>query len=324
MTSNRGPLAVPPAVDGPIRVRIICDDGVGLGGDLWAPSSGPASGQVIINGATGVLSRYYHRYARFLASHGLVVLTYDYRGIGLSRPERLRGSDFKWRDWGQKDFEAALSMMLRAHGSVPLAVIGHSIGGFLPGLAKSASRIGRLLTVGAQYAWHGDYAPAHRWRLIWKWHVVMPALAAVCGYFPGRKLGWLEDLPKGVALEWAFRRSDFELSHPPEERDKVLEGLETVRASILSLIMSDDEFGTAQAGQRALSYYKGADRTMVLLRPSDFGSEAIGHFALFHDRYSHSFWPQTLEWLRDGRNPWPRHVVFGAASHPGERRRAAC
>lgn len=166
-----------------------------------------------------------------------------------------------------------------------------------------------MLTVGAQYAWPGDYASDRRWSLIWKWHVVMPALAVTYGYFPGRRLGWLEDLPKGVALEWAFRRRSFEGNHPEAERAGVLAGLEAVEAPILAVVMSDDELGTVAAVRRTLSYYRGADRTMVVLRPSNFGREAIGHFALFHDRYADTFWMQTLEWLRDGRNPWPEHVA---------------
>ncbi len=57
-----------------------------LAGHLWRASNGDPIGAVIVNPATGVLARYYHRYARFLAGHGFDVLTYDYRGIGLSRP----------------------------------------------------------------------------------------------------------------------------------------------------------------------------------------------------------------------------------------------
>ncbi|WP_019995430.1 alpha/beta hydrolase family protein [Aureimonas ureilytica] len=321
MVSDASPTDAPRAVDGPRRIEMRCEDGVCLGGDLWTPTTGPLIGQVIVNCATGVLSRYYHRYARFLASHGFVVLTYDYRGIGLSRPERLRRCGYRWRDWGQKDFEAALATMIQAHSALPLAVVGHSVGGFLPGLAKGASRIDRMLTVGAQYAWHGDYAPARRRRLIWKWHVVMPALAVACGYFPGRRLGWLEDLPKGVALEWACRRASFERNHPVAERERVLAGMEAVRAPILAVVISDDELGTVAAVHRTLSYYEGADRTMVLLDPSDFGRDAVGHFALFHDRYADSFWLRSLEWLRDGRNPWPEHVAF--AVHNGRRQSEA-
>ena len=174
-------------------------DGVTLGGHLWSPVA-PPLGTVIINPATGVLARYYHRYAAYLAAHGFAVLTYDYRGIGLSRPARLRGSGIRWRDWGERDFEAvvAFAHARDPHGSI--AVVGHSIGGFLIGFAPSATRIDRVLTVGAQYAYWRDYAVARRRRLVLCWHVVMPALTRVFGYFPGKRLGWLEDLPAGVAM----------------------------------------------------------------------------------------------------------------------------
>jgi predicted alpha/beta hydrolase len=71
-----------------------------------------------------------------------------------------------------------------------------------------------MLTVGAQYAYWRDYARARRLRLFLKWHMAMPSLTALCGYFPGKTLGWLEDLPAGVAKDWSFRRSRMELSHP--------------------------------------------------------------------------------------------------------------
>lgn len=315
-TSDLPPAPSKRATVEPRRVAITCADGVVLGGDLWAPApqDGPPIGQVIVNCATGVSARYYHRYARFLASHGFVVLTYDYRGIGLSRPVRLRGCGYRWRDWGEQDFAAALAMMLNAHGSLPMSVVGHSIGGFLPGLAGNAARIDRMLTVGAQYAWHGDYATAKRLMLLWKWHLVMPVLAIACGYFPGRRLGWLEDLPKGVALEWALRQQAFERSHPPESRQAVVLGMKSVRAPILAIVMSDDELGTDAAVQRTLAYYEGSTRTLVRLTPSNVQSDAVGHFALFHDRHADGFWLKTLDWLRDGRNPWPEHATLLAPS----------
>ena len=71
-------------------VAIPCRDGITLGGHVWV-AVGPVHGAVVVNPATGVAARYYHRYARFLAGHGFEVLTFDYRGIGLSRPARLRG-----------------------------------------------------------------------------------------------------------------------------------------------------------------------------------------------------------------------------------------
>lgn len=298
----------------PRAVSIACRDGVELGGHVWpATTAGQIHGAVVINPATGVAARYYHRYARFLAGHGFDVLTFDYRGIGLSRPARLRGSPYRWRDWGERDVDAALGF-LAAQSAAPLMVVGHSIGGFLPGLAPSGGAITRMLTMGAQYAWWRDYAPRQRAGLFLKWHVAMPALTALFGYFPGKRLGWLEDLPAGVAHEWSFRGPRFEASHPRAERAAARARMAAVRADILAVAMSDDPLGTVPALTRTLAYYTGARRTLVRLAPADYGRAAIGHFSLFHDSHAEGFWRDTLTFLREGRNPWPDHVV---AALPG-------
>lgn len=301
------------AVENPVKAAVVrpvgqpvtltCRDGVVLHGHFW-PSKGPATASVIINPATGVLARYYHYYADFLTQEGFDVLTYDYRGIGLSRPETLKGCRYRWREWGEQDFDAALRYVDEMRPAQPLHVVGHSIGGYLPGLSPRAGRIDRMLTMGAQYAYWRDYASGHRARLFWKWHVVMPALTALYGYFPGKKLGWLEDLPAGVANEWSFRRNRMEMTHPAAERDDVLRRFAAVTAPILAVAVSDDDIGTEAAIRRTLAYYRNAERTEVLLRPTTYGLESIGHFSLFHSRHKPGFWRDTLCWLKDGVNPW--------------------
>ena len=291
-------------------VEIVCRDGVTLHGHHWRTLAERPIGAVIINPATGVLARYYHRYARFLAAHGFDVLTYDYRGIGLSRPARLRGCGYRWRDWGELDFDAAARFMRARRASAPLMVVGHSIGGFLPGLAESGRLIDRMLTVGAQYAWWGDYAPRHRLGLFLKWHVAMPVLTALAGYFPGRRLGWLEDLPAGVAYEWAFRGPRFERSHPPPGRAEALRRMAAVEARILAIAVSDDPIGSLPAVRRTLGCYRNAMRAAVRLSPQDYARDTIGHFALFRADHAEGFWRDTLLWLRDGEIPKPERLVI--------------
>lgn len=302
-----------PAMDAQ-PLELPCRDGFTLHGHLWRPPARREVGTVIVNPATGVAARYYHRYARFLAERGFAVLTYDYRGIAASRPDRLRGSGIRWRHWGELDFDAAVAWARRRDPDGLLAVVGHSIGGFLPGFAHAAPQVNRILTMGAQYAHWRNYAAAHRRRLLWRWHVVMPALALGMGYFPGKRLGWLEDLPAGVALEWSFRRDRMELSYPAAERSAILGRFAAVRAPILAVGMSDDEFGTPQAIGRGLDYYTGSCRRQVELRPGDYGFDAIGHFSLFHDRHRDGFWTDSWRWLHDGVNPWPERLV---AESPG-------
>lgn len=305
------PAPLPPE---PQAIRIPCDDGISLGGHLWQAAALTPSGSVLINCATGVLSRYYHRYARYLATQGFDVLTYDYRGIGLSRPASLRRSPIRWHHWGTLDCDAALKTLQHHHRAGPLMLVGHSIGGFLPGLAPTADRLDRILTMGAQFAWWGDYAPHRRLGLLLKWHLAMPVLTALYGYFPGRKLGWLEDLPSGVVRDWSFRGPRFERSHPKADRQGLINRMAAVKAPLLAVGMADDEFGTVPALSRTLAYYRNAHRTLVRLSPGDYGRESIGHFALFHDSHASGFWQDTVRWLRDGVNPWPAHSmkVIGA------------
>lgn len=303
-------MKVAPVVTGAEPVTLRCRDDYVLRGDFWRSTHGAERGTVIVNPATGVLARYYHRYARFLSEHGFSVLTYDYRGIGASRPARLAGRRFRWRDWGERDFAAAVAWARQRDPVGPLAVVGHSIGGFLPGFAANADRIDRILTVGAQYAYWRDYAEARRAALFLKWHVAMPALTALFGYFPGRRLGWLEDLPAGVACEWGLQGPRMEARYPHPDRLDILERFAAVRAPILAVSLTDDEYATPDAVLRGLRYYRGAERHRVFLRPAELGFDSIGHFGLFHARHRDGFWRHSCAWLCDGALPWRPDVTL--------------
>ena len=297
----------------PQTIVLPCRDGYPLAAQLWLPA-GQARGSVIVSSATGVLARYYARYACFLREHGYAVLTYDYRGIGGSRPANLRGFRMRWRDWGDYDFDAAVRWMRARDPDGLLVAVGHSIGGFLPGFAAAAIEVDRFLSVGAQYAYWRDYAAEQRWRMFAKWHLFMPAVTALYGYFPGRRLGWLEDLPAGVAREWAFRRAQLEHSYPPDDREWIMQRFAAVRAPILAVSMTDDEYGTLPAIERGLSYYRNSRCAHVRLSPGELGLERVGHFDLFHERHRQGFWQATLAWIGEGRNPW----ATAAAGSPGQ------
>ena len=287
------------------EIAISCSDGVVLGGHVFRAGAGKDLGVVVINPATGVPAGYYHFYARFLAAHGFDVITYDYRGIGRSRLTRLKGNAFNWRDWGERDFDAVLRHAAQFFPGQPISVVGHSIGGVLPGYSESASTIHRMLTMGAQYAYWRDYHSTHRSRLFLKWQVVMPMLTALFGYFPGRRLDWLEDLPSGVAYQWAAGCAHLEARECASERRRIRAAFASVTAPILAVGVTDDEFGTKAAISRALDYFSAADVTKVMLSPDDLSCRSVGHFDLFHARHAAGFWLDTLLWLRDGINPWP-------------------
>ena len=292
-----------------LAVDLPCADGVRLSGHLW-PAPGRVDGVVIVNGTTGVPATHYHDYARYLARSGFETLTYDYRGVGGSRPHDLQSCGYRWDDWGTLDFEAALAFMTKRHPMIRPLVVGHGTGGFIPGFAPSARRIHRMLAVGPHYSYWRDYPADRRREMVLRWHVVMPLLTCLLGYFPGKSLGWLEDLPRRIAYDWAFRRRDMEASHSKSHRVPIINRFEQVAAPILAVVVAGDEFGTRPAAERSLRRYSAATKLIVHLTPTDFRCHEIGHLGLFEARHEHSFWARSLLWLRDACNPWPLDVVW--------------
>jgi predicted alpha/beta hydrolase len=182
-------------------------------------------------------------------------------------------------------------------------VVGHSIGGFVIGLAPSAHRIERIFTMGAQFAYWRDYAQGTRLGMILRWHIAMPLIARLCGYVPAKRLGWMEDTPKGVALDWAGMGPRFEASLL--DAGDAPGRFAQVRAPMLALGIDDDPFGTVPAIDRLLGYYTGSDRHHLRLAPSVIDEAEIGHFAFFHKRFQASLWPLALDWLLNQRLPAP-------------------
>ena len=160
--------------------------------------------------------------------------------------------------------------------------------------------------MGAQFAYWRDYQAGQRLGMFLKWHMLMPALALLLGHVPAKRLGWMEDTPQGVALDWARMGPQFEHSVRRGVRTgdgrpqaiKLAGNFRTIQAPILALGTEDDPFGTEAALDRLLRYYSASPRHHLRLRPRDVGQDAIGHFAFFHDRFRDVLWPYALHWLQ--------------------------
>ncbi len=308
---DEDPRSVPESTVTPESLALEAADGYRINGFLWRQREAGPSGRpvVIINAATSVRCRYYARFAAFLFENGFDVITYDYRGIGESKPATLRGFDACWIDWGRLDFDAALRYAEQSLRGQPIYVVAHSIGGLMVGLAPSNHLIRRVFTMGAQYAYWRDYAPGTRLRMLAKWHVMMPLSTVILGYFPGKRLGWLEDTPKGVVRDWSLSRARFENTWRGRSSARHPGGQELVRqfaavtAPTLAVGVTDDEFGTVPAIERLLEYFSNSPRMHLRISPKSIGEPAIGHFAFFNSRFQQTLWRLPLEWLKFGRLP---------------------
>lgn len=296
-------------------------DGFRLHGQLWRGDTRPHTA-LLINPATGVAARYYSRYAAFLARSGFLVLTYDYRGIGASRPTSLSGLRATKHDWGALDCEAAIHYLEKSDPELPMIAVCHSIGGFALGLAPSAHKMRRALFVGCQYAYWNDYRLLLRVPMWMNWHIVMPLLTTFFGYFPGKALRWLEDLPAGVAMEWAtrfhpvFHKRYKHLPHAitPAEGLELEARMAAVKADILAIADVNDPFATPAATARLLGYFKGCNREFVQINRRQSRLPKLGHFGFFHDRFKNTLWVQSLAWLQGEAHSW-QSVQYNEETH---------
>ena len=287
-------------------LALAATDGYPLAARLWEGSqqSRPLT-VALVNSGAGIGSHYYDRFARFLSQCGVPTLVYDYRGIAKSRPPSLRGFVASVEDWGSKDCAAVLEWLSSRYPGARRVVVGHSVGGFVTGFVTNGPLIDRMLLIGAHTGYWRDYAPRARAGMYLLWHTLMPLLTSALGYFPGRRLHLLEDLPAGVALEWANRRQpDFwwnktmlDGSVDTEWRENALRRFQAIRARTLSLRFSDDVFATEAATDRLLGLFQSCPTTRMVVRPADTGRQKIGHFGFFRSRFRDTLWPPIAEWL---------------------------
>ncbi len=272
-------------------LRIPALDGFELAATLYEPGTGPGGSVVLISSATAVKRGYYDAYARHLAGEGFTVVTYDYRGIGGSRPERLAGFRACMRDWGQLDLAGVLDWIGLHLRPRLLLTVGHSAGGQLVGLAEPNWRISALLTVGSQSGWWAHWPAPARYKLAAQWYA-MPVITRLFGYLPGA-FGTKEDLPGGVAREWARwgRRPRYLFE------DGLEEGFARFRAPLFAYSFSDDTYAPRPAVESLLDAYSGADITHRHLSPADVGTREIGHFGFFRERFRDTLWRESTAWL---------------------------
>lgn len=284
-------------------------DGFPLAATLWQPDTGiPPTRVVIVNAGAGIPARYYDRFAAWLADRGLPTLTYDYRGVGRSRPARLKGFEATVEMWGSKDCAAILDAMTARFPAARLAVLGHSIGGFVTGLAPGGERVDRLALVGTHTGYWRDYAPRVRLPMYVAWHLAMPAVTRALGYFPGRRFGLPEDLPAGVAGDWARRRRPDPWWYlkradgsPDDARIADLVGrLDAFRADALVVSVADDPFATADATARMAALFRHCRIDERYVDPRGLGLPAVGHFGFFRSRMREALWPIVGDFLAAG------------------------
>ena len=273
-------------------------DGTPLAVRFFAPDDGtPRRGAVLIGGAMGVRQDYYRPFAEWLARQGFVVASFDYRGMGESRPAgaSLREVDVDLFDWAA-DTDTVIEALAERAGGLPIVLIGHSLGAQLPGLLRHRDRLAGLLSVAAGSGYWRDNAPQLRRYVLYFWHVLVPLGTALFGYFPGKRFGKVGDLPRGVVLQWR-RWCMHPRYHVGAEGDAVRERFEAARFPVVALSITDDELMTERGTRVLIDCYENAPRELHRIAPQDAKARRIGHFGFFREQFQATLWQRCAQLL---------------------------
>lgn len=260
----------------------------------WFEAVGVAKGLVCINSAGGVHQNFYHQYATFLSKNHFHALTWDTRGIGYSRPKRLRGFQATFEDWAEKDFRGVIEFLQQKN--TPIHVVGHSIGGVYAAMLEQQLPIRSMIAVASQGAYYKDWHHSIRTKLYFQWHVLMPLLTKIFGYFPGKKLRLLEDIPAGIIKDWHDRRKYPDLREQHKAKGKTW-GYHLLKIPLWVIGIADDPIGTPQGMQRFLELFDNPHLQYTNITPTEVGAKQIGHFDFFRSRFEDTLWQKTLHWL---------------------------
>jgi predicted alpha/beta hydrolase len=282
------------------RVTLTAADGAQTAARVYE-AQGLVEGSVVIGGAMGVRQDFYASFAEWLARQGWRVTTFDYRGCGDSAPPRLRGFEADLFDW-TLDYEAAIDHASAGLPGAPLYLLGHSLGAQLPGLLTNQEKVSGLLSVAAGSGYWRENAPQLRRVVPFFWFVLVPLATRLFGYFPGRMLRTVGDLPAGVVLQWRRWCLDPRYS-VGAEGELARHAYARARFPVLALSISDDELMTLEGTRSLMALYENAPCQVQRIAPSELEVRRIGHFGPFRREQETKLWPRMAEWLRSLANP---------------------
>lgn len=279
----------------PEQFRLNATDGYELGATIYRPPPGtrPSGARAVVASATGTPQRYYKKFAEFLAGLGHEVVTFDYRGVGASRPTgSLRTFETSFLQWGESDFEAVLQWSKAAGGAT--AVIGHSFGGHAFGMAPSAPETLGAYVFGTGTGHHAVMPLTEQPKVLALWNVAGPLLLARYGYLPGRAIGLGEDLPAGVFHQWK-RWTSFKRYFFADPTATFTERFAKIERSIVAVNATDDRWAPPISAATLLAGYTRATLDLRTAEAAAIGP--CGHMGYFRPGPGATLWPDVHRWI---------------------------
>ncbi len=252
---------------------------------------------IVISSATGVLQKYYQIYANFLSSQGYQTFTFDYFGIGDSggTTKELKANKVSLSDWAKNDQASVIEFAKNQNPTQPLYLITHSIGGQLFALNPKYNLVDKVMMVASQSGYWQYYKGIHYPKMWFFWHGLIPGLTPLFGYFPSKKLGLFENLPKNVVYEWTRwgKHPSYMLGSLTGKDHYFNE----IAAPIKLITFPRDIYAPVAAADWLAQQFKNTEVIREHIDPQKENLPEIGHFGFFRSKFKDSLWQQSINWL---------------------------
>jgi predicted alpha/beta hydrolase len=275
------------------KITINSKDGFPLGA-LLIENSNP-KGIVMMNGGTGIKKEFYLKFCRYVASKGYTVVLYDYRGIGESKPLTLRGFEAYMREWGEKDMVGVLNWISVNYPKIPIYVFAHSMGGQLIGLMENHHLIKKIVTIGSSVGYWKIFPAPFKYFCAFIWYFFVPLSSSLYGYVPVQKIRQGENLPKGVAKEWADWCKNKEYFSPFFGKTIEKQYFKEINTPIDAIWFSDDPIANDNTVPPLIEYYSNTNIQRHRIEPQQIQQKFIGHFGFFSSKVGSLLWDLPIQ-----------------------------
>ncbi|AZA51906.1 serine aminopeptidase domain-containing protein [Chryseobacterium sp. G0201] len=252
---------------------------------------------LLINSATGVKQHIYFSFAQFFSEKGFTVITYDYRGIGLSKPKNMKGFKASMRIWGSEDYKTLTQYIKTQFSDYEKYCLGHSVGALILGMNKDSEMFKEFIFVGTQNAFVGHLKFRTKIEAYLGFGIAQPVTTTLLGYFPANWFGLGESLPKNCAYDWRT------LILNKKSTNGLLEKIDDFSKNLTQkvfVIRAEDDVWLTEKGVKSLlnDTYPNLKPTYRLVRVSESEKGEIGHVNFFRS-FNKKLWDIILNELID-------------------------
>jgi len=251
------------------------------------------SSVVVMAGAMGVAQQCYEKFALFLNEQGHTVVTFDYCGTGLSLKGHIKHCKTDILGWGEQDCNAVIEYVKIHFPGTKIQWVGHSVGSQLMGMTREFNSVSRAISIAAGSGyWRENSAPTKK--MVWLlWYFIAPMSVGLLGYFPGKRLNMVGDLPGNVMSQWRrwCKNNHYAVGY---EGEGLRQQYASVTVPITAISFEDDEMMSLENTLSLNGFFEGSPLTHTRLSLADTQGESVGHLGWFREKFRESIWERQL------------------------------